>query len=115
MDDAPLLGHPETRPTRDAKFYLQWLLRFCIFGVTGSSSVAVTRAILHHLFNLQAGSWSYLCVFFVAELFVYSIMLFLIGTILGQWRFFSMVLFKMWGWALSVKTREKCRQRLQEE
>jgi hypothetical protein len=34
---------------KDWKYYLIWFWRFCIFGITGSSSVHVTRMVLRSL------------------------------------------------------------------
>ncbi|KAI9244273.1 hypothetical protein BDA99DRAFT_529216 [Phascolomyces articulosus] len=91
-----------------------WTWRFLIFGITGSSSVAVTKSIMHHVLGLSTpDNWIYFIVFFILELFVYTIMIITIGTCLGQWRFFCMVAFKMWGWILPIQLRQSLSFRLQ--
>ncbi|KAJ8655544.1 hypothetical protein O0I10_008830 [Lichtheimia ornata] len=82
---------------------LIWIWRICIFAVTGSSSVAVTRFILEHIFGTTMARWLYYVLFFFLELVVYTVMIVSIGTILGQHRFFFNVAVKMWGWMLPAR------------
>ncbi|CAO0790440.1 unnamed protein product [Mucor circinelloides] len=96
---------------KDWKYYLVWFWRFCIFGVTGSSSVHVTSSILK-LLNCPSGTWYYYVAFFFAELIVYTIMIVVIGTLLFQWRFFCLVAFKMWSWIMPHKLKVWCYEHL---
>ncbi|CDS10163.1 hypothetical protein LRAMOSA02840 [Lichtheimia ramosa] len=82
---------------------LVWIWRICIFAVTGSSSVAVTRFILEHVFGTNMARWLYYVLFFLLELLVYTVMIVAIGTLLGQHRFFFNVAAKMWGWMLPAR------------
>lgn len=60
-EEARIESNPLLNPTASVSkserllYYLTWLWRVCIFAVTGSSSVAVTRAILTRAFRLEAG------------------------------------------------------------
>lgn len=116
---------------KDWKYYLVWFWRFCIFGVTGSSSVHVTSSILKLLncpseylcgfgekfvlvywVMVLGGTWYYYVTFFFAELIVYTIMIVVIGTLLFQWRFFCLVAFKMWSWIMPHKLKVWCYEHL---
>ncbi|CAO3635742.1 unnamed protein product [Mucor fragilis] len=96
---------------KDWKYYFVWFWRFCIFGVTGSSSVRVTSSILK-LLGCPGGTWYYYVAFFFAELVVYTIMIVAIGTLLFQWRFFCLVAFKMWSWMMPHKLKVWCYEHL---
>ncbi|KAG2202687.1 hypothetical protein INT46_011958 [Mucor plumbeus] len=96
---------------KDWKYYLVWFWRFCIFAVTGSSSVHVTRLVLK-MFGCPSATWYYYVAFFFAELAVYTIMIVLIGSLLFQWRFFCLVAFKMWSWILPHKLKVWCYEHL---
>ncbi|KAI8142397.1 hypothetical protein BJV82DRAFT_669551 [Fennellomyces sp. T-0311] len=94
---------------------LIWIWRFCIFGITGSTSMVVTRFIIQRIFGMASSGWEYFAVFFFLELVVYTIMLVIIGSCLGQWRFFCAVAFKMWGWLLPAQFRQTAYTRLQSD
>ncbi|KAK4516995.1 uncharacterized protein ATC70_000323 [Mucor velutinosus] len=96
---------------KDWKYYCVWFWRFCIFGVTGSSSVHVTSSVLK-LLGCPGGTWYYYVAFFFAELVVYTIMIVAIGTLLLQWRFFCLVAFKMWSWMMPHKLKVWCYEHL---
>ncbi|KAI7898014.1 uncharacterized protein BX663DRAFT_526325 [Cokeromyces recurvatus] len=93
------------------KYYLIWLWRFCIFTVTGSSSVHVTSMLLR-LLHYKNDTWFYYIVFFFMELVVYTIMIVAIGSLLFQWQFFCMIAFKMWSWLLPQKMKIWCYEHL---
>ncbi|KAI7869519.1 hypothetical protein BDF14DRAFT_1782223 [Spinellus fusiger] len=76
---------------------LVWLWRFCIFGMVGSSSAAVTRFLLR---SLQGSGWVYYLWFFIVEFPVYTMTLVLVGSCLGQWRFFCRLGLSLWSWCL---------------
>ncbi|KAI9319004.1 hypothetical protein BX666DRAFT_1413756 [Dichotomocladium elegans] len=99
-ESQPLLQNEEfAEPNRLWRF-LTWFWRFCIFGLTGSSSVAVTRFIIHVLGADTLGTGIYYLVFFILEMIIYTIMLVFIGTCLGQRKFFCAVATKIWGWLI---------------
>lgn len=125
----PIYGHNNEQKRKDWRYYLIWLWRFVIFGLTGSSSVHVTRMLLAlvkcpsnvkkrfiilatYTNLLLAGTWYYYVAFFFAEFLVYTVMIILLGTVFFQWRFFCMVAFKMWSWLLPRKIKNWCHERL---
>ncbi|OAD69904.1 hypothetical protein PHYBLDRAFT_94914, partial [Phycomyces blakesleeanus NRRL 1555(-)] len=84
-------------------WYWLWLVilwRILIFSITGSSSVVVTRFLVRRGLGLEPPYWFYYAVFFILELLVYTVMIVLIGSCLGQWRFFCTVAFRMWYYVL---------------
>ncbi|KAI8644534.1 hypothetical protein BD408DRAFT_413235 [Parasitella parasitica] len=110
----PTTAHDSTHQgseRKDYKYYCIWLWRFCIFAITGSLSVHVTKFVLA-LFDCPRNTWYYYVGFFFAELFVYTVLIVLIGTVLFQWRFFCLVAFKMWSWILPRKPKVWCYERL---
>ncbi|KAG2221986.1 hypothetical protein INT45_006686 [Circinella minor] len=115
-EEANLLTEQQRMPSKSEKLWsiFIWIWRFFIFGITGSSSVVVTKSIMHHVLGLNTpDNWVYYVVFFLLELVVYTIMIVTIGTCLGQWRFFCTVAFKMWGWILPIQIRQAVGSRLQ--
>ncbi|KAG2235331.1 hypothetical protein INT48_004950 [Thamnidium elegans] len=94
---------------KDYKYYLVWFWRFCIFGLVGSSSMKVTRLLLTGLTN---DVWYYYAAFFFAELFVYTVMIITVGSLLGQWKFFCFVGYKMWSWIMPLKLKIWCYEHL---
>ncbi|CAO3666354.1 unnamed protein product [Rhizopus stolonifer] len=112
MENSTLLNENETTKRKNGlKLFFTWFWRFCIFGLTGSSSVHVTGMLLHWT-GCPEGTWYYYLLFFFAELFVYTIMIVCIGSALFQWRFFCGVAFKMWSWLLPEKLKNRCAHHL---
>jgi hypothetical protein len=66
---------------------------FCVFGVTGSTSVKLVRPTLKHTIGLEGsmrdGPWSYRITSLVMVSPVYATLLVSFGTIAGRHRFFA--------------------------
>ena len=74
-----------------AKSFSHLVLIFCVFAVTGSSSVLVTEPIIK-LINLKSlidFYPIYLIVKIVLVLVFYNILLIIFGTLAGQFKYFS--------------------------
>lgn len=97
---------------RSYKYYLIWIWRFFIFALVGSSSVKVTRYLLVSIAHLNNDRWYYYVAFFFAELVVYTVMIILVGSLLFQWRFFCLLGYKMWSWAMPLKLKTWCYEHL---
>ncbi|KAI9029807.1 hypothetical protein CLU79DRAFT_736135 [Phycomyces nitens] len=111
-DREPLL--PSLQAAKPA-WYWWWLVvlwRIMIFSITGSSSMIVTRFIVRRGLGMEPINWPYYAVFFVMELLVYTVMIILIGSCLGQWRFFCSVAFRMWYHVLPPTLRHNLHRKL---
>lgn len=42
-----------SKPKKDWKYWLIWFWRFCIFAMTGSCSIKVTKLVLARLFHMN--------------------------------------------------------------
>ena len=65
---------------------------FCVFGVTGSSSVYFVRPCLKSLGiegSMKDGPWSYRILSFLLVSPIYSVILITVGTLAGRHRYFS--------------------------
>ncbi|KAI9491097.1 hypothetical protein BDB00DRAFT_834493 [Zychaea mexicana] len=117
-EEANLITEQRQTPSKSeqCKTVLIWIWRVIIFAITGSSSVAVTRSIMQHILGMTSpDNWVYYALFFVLELIVYTVMIVVIGSCLGQWRFFCLVACRMWGWLLPAQIRETLLIRLQSD
>jgi hypothetical protein len=74
---------------------------FCVFGVTGSTSVAFVRPCLKNTFGLEGsmvdGPWSYRIISLVAVSPIYAVFLLTFGTLSGRHTFFAMMATKIYG------------------
>ena len=74
---------------------------FCVFGVTGSTSVAMVRPTLKSTFGLEGsmreGPWSYRITSLVAVSPIYASLLVTFGTLAGRHRFFAYMATKIFG------------------
>ena len=72
---------------------MSWV--FVIFAITGSATVIVRKFLFNALgINIENAAISFI-VKFVAIYFVYQVMLFTVGTLLGEHRFVKWFLIKM--------------------
>ena len=65
---------------------------FCVFGVTGSSSVGLVRPALHSLGlegSMMEGPNSYRVISFFSVTPIYSLILFTVGTLSGRHAYFA--------------------------
>uniref|UniRef100_A0A7S2D5C5 DUF6787 domain-containing protein n=1 Tax=Florenciella parvula TaxID=236787 RepID=A0A7S2D5C5_9STRA len=74
---------------------------FTVFGITGSSSVALVRPALKHTIGLEGtmseGPWSYRIGSILAVSPVYACVLLTVGTVAGRHTFFSMMATNIFG------------------
>jgi hypothetical protein len=74
---------------------------FCVFGVTGSTSVALVRPSLKNVFglegNMRDGPWSYRIISIVAVSPIYACCLMTFGTLAGRHNFFAYMSHKIFG------------------
>ena len=54
-EEANLLTEQQRMPSKSEKLWsiFIWIWRFFIFGITGSSSVVVTKSLMHHVLGLS--------------------------------------------------------------
>jgi hypothetical protein len=88
------------RPTwRESK--VEAAVVFCVFGVTGSTSVALTRPALKSTFGLEGsmadGPWSYRIISVLAVSPIYACCLLAFGTAAGRHTFFAAMATKIFG------------------
>ena len=87
---------------------------FVVFGVTGSTSVALVRPSLKECFGLEGsmkdGPWSYRIISLVAVSPIYAVCLLTFGTLAGRHTFFAMMATKIFGRFLpkSLSNRLAC-------
>ena len=74
---------------------------FCVFGVTGSTSVALVRPFLKTTIGLEGsmreGPWSYRITSLVLVSPIYATLLVTFGTVAGRHRFFAYMASKIFG------------------
>jgi len=74
---------------------------FCVFGVTGSTSVALVRPALKRTIGLEGsmreGPWSYRITSLVAVSPIYATLLVSFGTVAGRHRYFAYMANKIFG------------------
>jgi hypothetical protein len=76
----------------------QILIIFLVFGITGSTSVKIAAPILDYLgIHKTLNPWIYWPVRILAIFPVYQVLLLVIGTLFGQFRFFWNFEKKMFG------------------
>jgi hypothetical protein len=84
---------------------------FCVFGVTGSTSVAFVRPCLKNAFGLEGsmkdGPNSYRIISLVAVSPIYACFLLLFGTVAGRHTFFAMMASKIFGRFMPPRLIEK--------
>ncbi len=71
---------------------------FIIFAITGSSVTQVRRPVTDFFFDKSTYSelhWYELIITIVAVYFIYQVLLFIIGSILGEYKFIRWFLLKM--------------------
>ena len=77
------------------------VVAFCVFGVTGSTSVALVRPTLKSVLGLEGsmreGPWSYRITSLVAVSPIYASLLVTFGTLAGRHRFFAYMATKIFG------------------
>ena len=94
-------SEPLTRPRYSALWWRDTVLVLVVFSITGSLSLYLVRPLLSYVLgvngSLRDGPNSYrvLSVLLVSP--VYSIMLLIIGTLVGQHFYFRKVAMRMWG------------------
>jgi len=76
---------------------------FTIFGVTGSSSMFVTRPLIQML-GLQ-GFWHYVVTLLCVPP-AYSMILALLARLTGRWKAFRPMIIRMWGWLFRLFGRK---------
>ena len=85
-------------------------MAFCVFGVTGSSSVAVVRPCLNSMGlegNMRDGPWNYRIISLVAVSPIYACMLVTFGTLAGRHRFFKEMAGKIVGRMMPASVRNR--------
>ncbi|EGD78374.1 hypothetical protein PTSG_09441 [Salpingoeca rosetta] len=91
----------QPEPARfSGKWWFVWMIRFIVFGITGSSSVKFATPLLDTLFGIQGswteGPWSFRLASLAFVTPIYTVILLVVGTIFGQHHFFKYMALKMW-------------------
>ncbi len=99
-------------PTDDAnRDWLHWLIVIVVFSITGSAAVVVARVVLHDALGLEggfwAGPWSYRLTYLALIPPCYSVMLVMVGTLLGKGTYFRRRVVKMWSRLLPRSLRQR--------
>lgn len=78
-----------------------YLLVVVVFGITGSLAVVLSKLLLTDLLGLDgslwSGPWSFRAAYLVLIPPSYSVILVLVGTLLGKGLYFRRRVLKMWG------------------
>nr|CAG8611745.1 7034_t:CDS:2 [Entrophospora candida]CAG8618589.1 14947_t:CDS:2 [Entrophospora candida] len=78
-----------------------WVIRFIVFGITGSTTVRVVRPIVNDIFGIDGsfieGPWSFRLAYLFTTLPLYSVILLCLGTIFRQNAYFKKIVFRMYG------------------
>ncbi|CAO3651742.1 unnamed protein product [Cunninghamella blakesleeana] len=91
------------------KYYLIWTLRFFIFAMSGSLSLKLSEKILDISISSKVPSFVYILILLILEtLVVYPFTILIIGTLLGQSKFYGRIVYKGWGrFLLPTTIKEK--------
>jgi hypothetical protein len=94
----------DSRISRKGRHYLIILL---VFGITGSLAVLLSNLLLSNAFGLDgslvSGPWSFRIAYVLVIPPSYSVMLVIIGSLLGKHQFFKRRVLRMWGFLLPVR------------
>jgi hypothetical protein len=93
---------PGEEPKRfSGKWNWDMLVKFCVFGVTGSSTMFFARPLVTDLFGIHGsmlgGPWDYRIVSFLAITPIYSAILLSVASLAGRRTYFTTVVMRMWG------------------
>eukprot|EP00298_Acanthocystis_sp_HF-20_P029169 c8050_g1_i1.p1 GENE.c8050_g1_i1~~c8050_g1_i1.p1 ORF type:complete len:173 (+),score=69.57 c8050_g1_i1:37-519(+) len=84
---------------------------FCVFGITGSSSVALVRPALKNTLgiegNMRDGPWSYRIASVVLVSPIYAMVLLCVGTAAGRHRYFATMSRNIFARFLPASMRQK--------
>lgn len=90
--------------SRGARHYLVVILAF---GITGSLAVLLSKLLLNGAIGLDgsmvSGPWSYRIAYVLLIPPFYSVMLVIVGSLLGKRKFFQRRVLRMWGFVLLFK------------
>ena len=88
----------ELRISRDARHYAVVVV---VFGITGSLAVLVSKLLINEAIGLEgslvAGPWSFRIVYLLLIPPSYSVMLLVVGSLLGKREFFQRRVLRTWG------------------
>lgn len=93
-----------SRISRKARHYL---IIFLVFGITGSLAVLLSNFVLSKAFGLNgslvSGPWSFRIAYVLLIPPSYSVMLVIVGSLLGKHQFFKRRVLRMWGFLLPIR------------
>jgi hypothetical protein len=109
MNDAG--SDPTSTPSARRFAWLHWGIVLLVFSITGSLAVFLSRFLLQRVLGLEGGFWKGPWIYRIAYVALippsYSVMLVLVGTLLGKGRFFRARVVRVWGWALPKPIRRR--------
>lgn len=96
-----------TTDSRISREALHYGLVILVFGITGSLAVLLSKLLLNRAFGLDgsliSGPWSFRVAYVLLIPPSYSVMLVIVGTLLGKREFFLRRVLRMWGFLLPVR------------
>ncbi|MEE8518541.1 MAG: DUF6787 family protein [Dehalococcoidia bacterium] len=94
----------DSRRSREALHYVVVIL---VFGITGTLAVLLSKVLLNEAFGLDgslvAGPWSFRVAYVLLIPPSYSVMLVIVGSLLGKREFFLKRVLRMWGFLPPVR------------
>ncbi|KAH8548644.1 hypothetical protein BGW37DRAFT_170594 [Umbelopsis sp. PMI_123] len=86
---------------KQPRFWFSWIIRLVVFSLTGSLSVRITSLFVHNVLRMDGAfkdsAWfPYRIVFILCTLPIYSILIVTIGTLVGQYQYFSRIVKHTW-------------------
>ncbi|KAI9283850.1 hypothetical protein BC943DRAFT_94693 [Umbelopsis sp. AD052] len=109
-EQEPLTGHELADQSQEStlkeklkqpRFWIVWFIRLVVFSLTGSLSVRLTSLFVHNVLGMDgefkhAPWYPYRVVFILCTLPIYSVLIVTIGTLAGQYQYFSRIVRHMW-------------------
>ncbi|CAG8495672.1 5120_t:CDS:2 [Dentiscutata erythropus] len=83
------------------RWWKEWAIIFIVFGITGSTTVRIVRPVLTNILGIEGGfidgPWTYRISYLCVTIPLYSLILFIVGTIFRRQAYFKKIVFRMYG------------------
>ncbi|KAF9285059.1 hypothetical protein BGZ88_009667 [Linnemannia elongata] len=107
-----LAHHREmVRERFSANWWIEWIIIFVVFSVTGSSTMLIVKPLMKALGltgSLGSGPWSFRIAYIVLTLPLYSLMLLFISSLVCRRPYFENLLIRMWGRFVPTRLLWRC-------
>ncbi|KAF9151524.1 hypothetical protein BG015_006569 [Linnemannia schmuckeri] len=107
-----LAHHREmVRERFSANWWIEWIIIFVVFSVTGSSTMLIVKPLMKALGltgSLGSGPWSFCIAYIVLTLPLYSLMLLFISSLVCRRPYFENLLIRMWRRFIPTRLLRRC-------